>query len=201
MRPSLPVFALLLPLLAGCAATIVPPRDLEQPRAVEVLTHDRHTTLLLTAADASRLRYAYADWAWYVEGEQGLRSGARALLSPSQAAFGRQRIAAQQPGERLQAVVGVGIDERYRLAADAERVDALIERLDRQFHASPAEPRLSPSLNLVLVPHPRPYTFAYNSNHMVADWLRELGFEVRGNPAVGRWKVATGTPATAPTTE
>lgn len=30
----------------------------------------------------------------------------------------------------------------------------------------------------------------HNSNHMVAGWLRERGFEVRGNPALGHWRTA-----------
>jgi hypothetical protein len=183
------LLSLLLPWLAGCAATIVAPAAIDEPRAVEVLGHGRHTTLLLTAADRSRIRYAYADWDWYVEGERGAGAAARALFGPSPAALGRQRIGPVQPGERLETAVGVGIGQYHAFAAEAGRVDALIEKLDRTFHASTEPPQHSGEMNLELVPHPRPYTFAYNSNHMVADWLRELGFEVRGNPAIGRWRL------------
>jgi hypothetical protein len=183
------VLLALLPWLAGCAARVIPPEPPREPRSVQLLEHGRHSTLLLTAADQTRVRYAYADWAWYVEGERGLGAGARALLRPSRSALGRQVVAPYQQGERLESVVGVGVGQRYAFDAEAERVDALLDTLDRLFQSAEGEPGFSPEMNLHFVQHPRPYTYAYNSNHMVADWLRELGFEVHGDPANGGWRV------------
>lgn len=193
MPPGLHRFVLLCllaPWLVACSAVVVRPAQVSAPRSVQLLEHGRHSSLLLTAADQTRLRYAYADWSWYVEEEQGLVDAARALVTPSGSALGRQEVAPQQPGERLESAVGVGIGRAYAFHADAARVDALIKSLERQFNESGSAPVFRAERNLWFVPHPRPYTFGYNSNHMVADWMRELGFQVRGNPALGRWQVA-----------
>ncbi len=184
------VLPLLALLLTGCGAKIVGPAEVEgDKRKVYLLEHGRHSSLLVTAADQTRLRYAYADWAWYVDDEAGLRTGFRAMLRQSRAALGRQRLPAEQPGERLASVVGVGIQEAHIFEVEASRVDALIDSLEALFLAHADEPYYSASRNLTFVEHPEPYTFSKNSNHRVADWLREVGVKVDGNPAVGRWQV------------
>ncbi|MDO8860753.1 DUF2459 domain-containing protein [Haliea sp. E1-2-M8] len=184
---------LLLPLLAGllsgCGATILPPTSVEQPRAVYFLQHARHSSLLLTAADSSRMRYAYGDWAWYVEGREGLYSGARALLWPSRAALGRLSLPPGQDGELLEHVIGVGIDRAHCLRLEAELVDRLLAELDAQYRAGEVPPQFNATRNLHFVRHPRAYTLLHNSNQVTASWLRDLGVQVRGNPALGGWEL------------
>lgn len=191
------VLCMLLPLLGGCTAVVRAPSEATSPRTVQLLQHARHTSLLLTAADQTRLRYAYGDWAWYVEGDEGLMSGARALFIPSPAGLGRRVIGPAQPGETIGQQVGVAVDSTYRFTVEATRVDALIDSLEREFHASAATPRFNVGRGLTFVPHPRPYTFVNNSNHMVAEWLRALGFEVKGNPALGFWQLEAAEPDSA----
>ena len=124
----LPVLTLLL---SGCGATVVGPAHIDgDKRNVYLLEHGRHSSLLLTEADQTRLRYAYADWAWYVDEEAGLRTGFDAMLRQSRAALGRQRLPATQPSERLASVVGVGIQEIHIFEVEASRVDALIDSLE-----------------------------------------------------------------------
>lgn len=183
------ILSILLPLLTGCTATVRAPSEPVSSRSVQLLQHAQHTSLLLTAADQSRIRYAYGDWAWYVEGDEGLVSGARALFMPTQAALGRRTIGPAMPGETLDQQIGVAVDNAYQFTVEASRVDALIDSLELAFKASEATPHFSAGRGLSFVPHPRPYTFTNNSNHMVAEWLRALGFEVTGNPALGTWTV------------
>lgn len=190
MRISTVFIALLLLLLiGGCSAIISAPETLHQPREVQLLQHGRHSSLLLTAADQSRLRYSFGDWAWYVESDQSLASGSRALFKDSKGALGRQIVAATTAGENLAAKVGVGIGKAYLFQVEATQVDALLATLEQQFTASPSVPFYSAERHLSFVPHSRPYTFSYNSNHQVADWLRTLGLQVQGNPAWGNWRV------------
>jgi len=194
MNSATPISLLLLVpllagLLAGCGATILPPTSVEQPRVVYLLQHARHSSLLLTAADSSRVRYAYGDWAWYVEEREGLASGARALLWPSRAALGRLPVPPLQDGEQLARVIGVGIDRAHCMQLEGRLVDHLLAELDAQYHASDLSPQFSATRNLHFVPHPRGYTLLHNSNHVTADWLRELGVQVRGNPALGGWEM------------
>lgn len=180
---------LLLPLFTGCSALITLPERVREPRTVQLLQHGRHSSLLLTAADQSRLRYSFGDWAWYVESDQSLASGSRALFKDSKGALGRQIVAATTPGENLAAKVGVGIGKAYLFQVEAAQVDALLATLEQQFTASQSVPFYSAERHLSFVPHSRPYTFNYNSNHQVADWLRALGLQVQGNPAWGNWRV------------
>ncbi len=194
MNSSTPIkLLLLLPLiaalLAGCGATILPPVSVEQPRAVYFLQHARHSSLLLTAADSSRVRYAYGDWAWYVEEREGLASGARALLWPSRAALGRLVLPPARVGEQLALVIGVGIDRAHCMQLDAKQVDRLLAALDAQYRGSNAVPSFSATRNLHFVPHPSGYTMLHNSNHVTANWLRAIGAEVRGSPALGGWQL------------
>lgn len=190
MTMRLALAALVSILLWGCGAVMVGPTPAPaEQRTVQLLEHGRHSTLLLTAADQSRLRYAYADWSWYVDEDAGLRTGFDAMLRESRAALGRQRLAPAQPGENLASVVGVGIEKAYAFQVDAHKVDDLLDALEQLYHSSAGEPYHSSARNLSFVEHPRPYRFSHNSNHMVAQWLRNLGVSVTGNPAVGRWRL------------
>lgn len=186
---------LLLPLFTGCSALITSPERVNEPRSVQLLQHGRHSSLLLTAADQSRLRYSFGDWAWYVESDQSLTSGSRALFKDSKGALGRQMIAPTTPGENLAAKVGVGIGQAYLFQVEAAQVDALIKSLEQQFAASQNVPFYSAERHLSFVPHTRPYSYSYNSNHQAADWLRALGLQVQGNPAWGNWRVKDSTAA------
>lgn len=182
--------AVLFILLSGCGALVVGPAQVSgEQRTVYLLDHGRHSTLLLTAADQSRLRYAYADWAWYVDEDAGLKTGFDAMVRASRAALGRQRLAAAQPGENLASVVGVGIEQAYAFQVDAARVDELVVSLEHLYHSSTDEPHHSSRRNLSFVEYPQAYRFSQNSNHKVAAWLGKLGVSVSGNPAIGRWRV------------
>ncbi|WP_333608389.1 hypothetical protein [Arsukibacterium sp.] len=124
-----------------------------------------------------------------MDNDQGVISGVRALSLPSKAAFGRQLLAAEQPDEWLESGGGVGIGKAWVFQAEAARVDALIARLEQQFNQAGTVPYYSAGRHLAFVPHPHPYSFSHNSNHQVADWLRALGFDVTGSPALGHWRV------------
>lgn len=184
------IVALFAALLMGCSAHLTLPPPPEQPRAVVLLDHGRHTSLVLTDAAATPWRYAYGDWRWYVEGERGAGAAVRALMRQSDAALGRRALVAPDEGGDWQPQVGSLIVGAVAFDAEASRVDALLARLDAVFEAAEAAPVAVPHLQLDVVPHPVDYTLGHNSNHQVAEWLRALGVEVRGSPAVGRWRVS-----------
>lgn len=105
-------------LLAGCSATLQGPTGAAETRTVQLLEHGRHSSLLLTSSDATRVRYAYGDWAWYVEEDTGVISGGRALLRNSQAglggsAWGRRNRAARSP-HRSGSASKTSIDSTFR---------------------------------------------------------------------------------------
>jgi hypothetical protein len=188
LRLAMPaaICALALLLLAACSARVTLPAAPEQPRSVLLLEHGRHTSLVLTDADQVPWRFAYADWDWYVEGERGVGAAGSALLGRSQAALGRRALRVPEDGD-WQPQVGSTIVQLTDFDAEADAVDTLLAQLHAHF--AQTEPQPVASLMLEVVPHPRPYTFGHNSNHKVAGWLRAVGAEVRGDPAVGRWRI------------
>ncbi|WP_304639136.1 hypothetical protein [Pseudomonas sp.] len=109
-----------------------------------------------------------------------------ARLAWGGSAWGRRNRAARSP-HRLESASKTSIDSTFR-----HKVDALIRFLDAKFEQSDHEPWFSEARQLSFIPHPRPYTLGYNSNHMVADWLRSLDVDVQGNPALGRWRLEGG---------
>lgn len=194
LRALILLICLPLLLVSGCSATISLPAQVAEPREVQLLLHGRHSSILLTAADQSRLRYSFGDWAWYVANEQNLASGSRALFLDSKGALGRQQIAPASAGENLEAQIGVGIGQRWQFQLEAAKVDALIQTLEQQFQHSQIAPFYSPERHLSFIPSDRPYTMHYNSNHQAADWLTALGLKVEGNPVWGNWQVKSAEP-------
>jgi hypothetical protein len=175
-------------LLAGCAATLVAPPTPAEPRGVYVLDHGRHTSLLLTGSDAKLWRYAYGDWRWYVGFERSPGRAVGALFWPSSAALGRATLHGPAEIGILQPQVGSVIEAVLAFEAEGARVDHLLATLDDLFVAQADTQRHSPELKLDVVEHPVPYTLTHNSNHVVAQWLEALGFEVHGSPMTGRWR-------------
>lgn len=200
MMPAIVVriaaIAVALLLLAACTARVALPDVPRQAREVVFLDHGRHSSLVLTDGDDVPWRFAYGDWAWYVERRQGPADAARALFRPTTAALGRKGLRPADDPQALQPQVGSEIRNAVAFAAEAGRVDALLRELHAVFENAGIAPAYHERLQLEVVPHPRPYTFGHNSNHQVAAWLRALGAEVRGTPAFGHWRIAPSAPET-----
>ncbi len=194
MRPHIIALGLVLIWLTGCAAKVETPSVVHAPRTVQLLDHGRHTSLVLTTFDQTRIRYAYNTWEFFAEDAGGVLPSTRAALTSNPAALGRQVLSPERQGEdrdALEELVGVDIERIYTFDVSGARVDALLRSLEGQFHSSQEEPHFSKKRALSFIHHPWPATFGYNSNHMVADWLYRLDVEVHGNPALGRWRFDT----------
>jgi len=181
----------LLVALAGCVATVEAPSDPPpaDARAVFLLDHGYHSSLVLGRADNSIVRYVYGEWRWYALGETGFFRVFPTLLVRTQAAFGRRVLAGPATRDGVRREVRVGIDELHQFHADPACADALIEELDALFEAHRDTLHYNPMHDVEFVEHPERYRLGNNSNHYVADWLRQLGIEVRGSPMIGRWRV------------
>ncbi|MCE8001744.1 hypothetical protein [Billgrantia ethanolica] len=184
--------ALAVLVLTGCAGRVVPPepRSLEQPVGIYLLDHGRHASLVLPRESGGVVRYSYGDWRWYVEGRQHALSGAAAMLWPTDAGIGRAEHPDIATPEQFHRLAPEGLTDVYPLEADMGRVLALKRRLDAHFERAEMEPVPSEQYGLEFVPYPRGYSAAHQSNLVVAQWLRELDFEVRGSPWLSNWRVA-----------
>ena len=85
--------------------------------------------------------------------------------------------------------VRVAVETVHPLWAEAESVDQLRAQLDALFEAAPRLPLYNADYDLEFVPHPIDYSLRFNSNRAVADWLRQLGCTVPGNPVLSRWRL------------
>jgi hypothetical protein len=181
----------LLAVLTGCVATVEAPSDPPpaDARPVFLLDHGYHSSLVLGRADNSIVRYVYGEWRWYALGETGFFRVFPTLLVPTQAALGRRVLAGPATRDGVRLEVRVGIDELHQFHADPARADALIEALDALFQANRDTVYYNLMYDVELVKHPERYRLGNNSNHFVADWLRQLGIEVRGSPMISRWRV------------
>lgn len=190
-RPHRTAFLLIAAgFLGGCAATISVPPAPAEPRPVFVVDHGRHSSLVLVRADHGLVRYAYGEWRWYAKQDTGLWRVFPTLFARTTAALGRRELAGPPTEENLRRRIPVVVEAIYALPADPARVDALSANLDGLFEARRDTLHYNAAYDLEFVVHPEPYTLGHNSNHVVAEWLRQLAVEVRGTPLAGNWRLA-----------
>ncbi len=178
-------------LLTGCVGIVTRPDadQIDQPGSAFLLDHGRHTSLLLTREDESMVRYLYGEWRWYALQEAGPLRWLPTAFIPTQATLGRRELAGPPTESSIRRQVPVVIRKVHELPAEADLINSLDHRLDQRFNAAIETLHYNTDYDLEFVHDPVDYTIFYNSNHVVADWLRELGIEVTGNPVWGRWRV------------
>jgi len=183
-------------LLSACAGVVTrpEPEPVIDSRPVMLLDHGRHSSLVLTRADRSMVRYLYGDWRWYAERDTGFVRAFPTLFVPTRSALGRRELAGPATEDNLRRQIPVHVQAVHAFAVAGRRIDRLDQRLDAHFADHSEKSLFNAYYDLEFVPGPEPYTLFDNSNHVVADWLAELGIEVRGNPIFGRWRVPNETP-------
>ena len=171
LRASLAAAALVAVLAwSGCAVTLTPPADVEDPVTVRLLRTARHAALLLPCRDGRTVEYGFGEWGWFARNRESWWRAPRIFLFPSEGTLGRRHLA---PGdlERLTSTEGARL---AAFEASRARVDALRERLDREFAAG-GEPHYDPQDRLDFVRHPRSFWIAHTCHDAVVEWAEELG--------------------------
>ncbi len=183
----LAAIALAIPL--GCTTTVRPPTQLAEPTSVYIVDHGRTPSLVLPEGEGFT-RWAYGDWRYYAQGRTNVFVGAAALLWPTQGGLGRMAHDAPAEPTAIRAALLVPVEAVHEVRVEREAVRQLRQRLERHHRAEAATELFNPAAELLFVEHPRRYTFFfYNSNHAVADWLRELECEVGFVAPISRWRV------------
>lgn len=182
------LWLVVLVLVTGCTTTVQPPADPANPAPVFILDHGRHTSLVVSTPEGGLVRYAYGDWRYYAERRTTFLRAVAALFWTTRGALGRRELEGPVTGEQVRNAVPLVIDSLYQLDVDRDRIEALRARLDAVFDAADRE-LYSPDTFLIFVEHPRSYTLRHNSNRVIADWLQELGCEVRGQRLLARWRI------------
>lgn len=175
-------------LLAGCAHTVEPPRDVAEPVPVFLLDHGRHASIVLPRSDGL-VRYAYGEWEWYALDRTGPLRALDTLLLPTPAALGRRILPGPPTLEAVRTQVRVPIEHAWRIEVERARARALDDSLTALFEDN-LETRVEQSrYDLELVRHPDAYSLGHNSNHVVADWLRALGCRVDTRGPGSAWRL------------
>jgi len=179
---------LLLASPLACAATIVPPPSPRDPVPVFVLPIAWTSSLVVPADDGRLVRVVYGDWRYYALAEDTVLNGLRALLSPTQGALGR----AVLPGPADADHVGrlVQHDAVHEVRVEREAAARLVRELNAAYEQQRETEVENAPYGMFFVQQDPDYTYFYNSNHAIADWLRRLGCEVRGPTFGSRWRVA-----------
>jgi hypothetical protein len=168
---------------------ITPPLTLADGVTVIVVDHGDTPTLVLPGQDGGMVRYAYGEWRWYALGETSYLRAIPTLAWPTQGALGRQEMTGPLDEQTLREQMRVGFQRLHRLQVERERANALRAELDRQFQANIETRVFNAGSDLHFVHHRRQYTYFFNSNHMLAAWLEELGCELSGHAYGSRWQV------------
>ncbi|MEX2495989.1 MAG: hypothetical protein WD448_07875 [Woeseia sp.] len=181
-------------LLAGCTNTIRLPAPPADDRAVYLVDFGRHTRLAFELPDGTLIEYGYGEWKWYARMEDHWWRAPAVLLWPTQGTLGRREWPGPQAHARLlQEYDGLTI---LQLPAAAQRVDALVGRLGRDFSRRSGQVIHNIIYRLDFVPYSRSYWLFNNSNHAVKEWLEELGFEVTGSGIFAEWRQSQEPPTT-----
>lgn len=175
-------------LLAGCAHTIEPPRDVAEPVPVFLLDHGRHASIVLPRGERA-VRYAYGEWEWYALDRTGPLRALDTLLLPTPAALGRRILPGPPTADAIRAQVRVPIEKSWRIEVERARARALDDELTTLFEDNIDSRVDSPRYDLEFVRHPAAYSLGHNSNHVAADWLRALGCRVDTRGPGSAWRL------------
>ncbi|HEX2971329.1 MAG TPA: hypothetical protein VHP11_03290 [Tepidisphaeraceae bacterium] len=185
--PLLGVLIALLSTLTGCTNVITPPPPPADPVTVYLLDHGRHPSLVLPRPDGNLTRYAYGNWSWYALGKTGVFQALGALFIPGQAGLGRREF----DSPSLQPILELDPAEHiYAIQVERADADRLRTQLDSLFQANISTLHPNNDYHLDFVHHPESYCFFHNSNHVAADWLRDLNCRVKGPDLLSQWRLS-----------
>jgi hypothetical protein len=177
--------AQILPL--AVPTTVMPPARPADPATVFLVDFGRTPGLVLTVGDDRMVAYVYGDWKYYALRQQGALESLAALLWPTQGTLGRKEIAGPPTAAALRDGLGAEIEHLYQFDVDRQALLRLHEQLDR-LHRDQLS-TATHSYGMTFVHHPEAYTYWSNSNHMAAEWLKDLGCDIDGPAFSSSWRV------------
>lgn len=172
-------YSLLPLLLAGCTIHVTPPAPVSEPSSVYIADYGRHSSLILPRGGGGLVEYAYGEWEWFAEGHDECVRVVPVLFWPTPGTLGHRELPHHDASAPLR--IALCAERLLTLQVEARRCRELLRRLDERFAAGAARRSLYNILAAMeFVPDPDPYCICSDCNTKVADWLRELGCEVRG---------------------
>jgi hypothetical protein len=182
----------LLLLSAGCTTTVIPPPHPQDPVTVYLTDYGRHASILIPTSEDTYTEYAFGDWEFFALGHTRWWVGVRAAVHSPQATLGRREIELPEDDKTLRRQLRCA--RLMKFEASRARVEVLAINLDRSFRISSTRPTHSKYSDLEHVYDTGNYWGFHNCNHVTAEWLRQLGCEVKGPAILSTFVVQTPEP-------
>jgi hypothetical protein len=191
-----PTIALLALLACGCATTILPPHAPADPVSVYVTDYGRHSSVLLPDPRGHLTEFAYGDWEWFALRHTDSGSAVRAILFSKNSTIGRRQLGVDDRDDVDHIIRATKAAHVAKIEVARDRAEALLTRLDTFYDRHLDTVTYSPFSQLWFVRYRGHYGLFHNCNHVTADWLRELGCDVRGIAMLSKFTVRS--PETSP---
>lgn len=169
--------------------SIVPPESPENSVTVCIVDYGRHASLVLPDNGAA-VEFEYGEWNWFALGQTGLPHLPRVLFWPTQGTIGRRDVDYAPDPERLKH--DRTAEHIFSFHAASNNVAQLRQRLKDRYNARLHTEVLNKQYNMRFVQDPTEYTAFHNCNHELANWLNELGCDVRGTAMFARFRLLEG---------
>jgi hypothetical protein len=182
------IYCLMPVLFAGCAPTVViPPKYPVDPVTVYLTDYGRHSSILIPTSEDRYTEYAFGDWEFFALGHTRWWVGMRAAVHSPQATLGRREVELPEDDRALRKLLRCA--RLMRFEASRARVEVLAINLDRSFRLSSTRPTHSKYSDLEHVYDTGDYWGFHNCNHVTAEWLKQLGCEIRGSALLSNFEV------------
>ena len=193
---ALPTLCLAPLWMGACVAPAYPPPPPPQELAQEVylLLEGEHTGVVLPLGPERWVEFSYGDWGWVVEGKSSSSYAMYALMNATQGALGRREIEGPPRADPIYEVRGTSFQP---FLAERGRVDALLQRLEEEFHRDGQTPFHNTGFDLHYVPALHDYELDHHCAHATMEWLRDLGCETNPGGIVRSVKLLGITPLEA----
>jgi len=174
--------------LVGCTNTVKPPGNVRDPVTIFLVDQGRTSSLVLPRENGKTVRFAYGSWNWYALDNTMPWDAVGALFLPLQGTLGRMEMDCPPDADRLRVRVH-HIEFLYPLIVERKEVQKLEAELDQSFNDHSAVQVNNRDNDLIFVRHPSAYFCLHDSNHVVCNWLEQLGCEIHGSTLLSNWRI------------
>jgi hypothetical protein len=163
----------------GCAVYVCPPEAPREPVTVYIVDYGRHSSLVLPDTSENTLvEYAYGDWDWFALGRNKWYDVFPTLFLPTRGTLGRRSLRMGPEFRDLRRLIWC--ERVHEIAVESRAARTLILGLHGEFERHRESLHFKSVYALDFVHSDRAFHVFHNCNHAVAEWLRDLGCEVRG---------------------
>jgi hypothetical protein len=173
--------------LPGCAWTVRAPSTVADPVPVWITEYGKHCRVALPTGDSTFTEYGFGEWHYYALEERDWLSTLRAGAGLGSGAFSRRTLRPAADGTLGPRQTGGTRSERLEVERSA--ADALRRELDDRWARNQGDVRIRQADAVPVSRDPARYHLFENSNHATANWLRQLGCQVRGFPLMANFRV------------